>query len=240
MDPRPSPAAPRVLGTAQLAALTLASLALLLLWDALGQDRAMARWFGDAGGFPWRDHWLLTDWLHDGAKHLSWVIVMVICVNVWWPLGWMTRVTRAQRLQLAVSILVSLLVVQVLKNFSRTSCPWDLEEFGGVAHYVSHWALGVYDGGGGRCFPGGHASAAFAYLAGYFALRRGVPGVARLWLAVTLIAGLVLGGAQQARGAHFMSHTLWTAWFCWTTAWLIDELTHRWIARGTVTSASHA
>ena len=37
-----------------------------------------------------------------------------------------------------------------------------------------------------------------------------------------LIAGLALGLSQQMRGAHFMSHTLWTAWFCWVTALAID------------------
>ena len=30
------------------------------------------------------------------------------------------------------------------------------------------------------------------------------------------------GMAQQARGAHFLSHTLWTGWLCWSTAWLTD------------------
>jgi len=24
------------------------------------------------------------------------------------------------------------------------------------------------------------------------------------------------------RGAHFMSHTLWTGWLCWVTGWLCD------------------
>ena len=31
-----------------------------------------------------------------------------------------------------------------------------------------------------------------------------------------------MGLAQQMRGAHFMSHTLWTGWLCWTTGWLVD------------------
>ena len=41
-------------------------------------------------------------------------------------------------------------------------------------------------------------------------------------LAAAVLAGLVLGGAQQVRGAHFMSHTLWTGWLCWTVGWLCD------------------
>ena len=89
-----------------------------------------------------------------------------------------------------------------------------------MARYASHWALGVVDGGGGRCFPAGHASAGFAFVGGYFALRHKAPAAARWWLAAAVLAGLVLGGAQQVRGAHFMSHTLWTGWLCWTVGWL--------------------
>mgnify|MGYP003449324878 CR=1 FL=1 len=36
--------------------------------------------------------------------------------------------------------------------------------------------------------------------------------------------GFALGAVQQLRGAHFMSHTLWTAWICWTLGWLADPL----------------
>ena len=59
-------------------------------------------------------------------------------------------------------------------------------------------------------------------MGGYFALRHKAPAAARWWLAAAVLAGLVLGGAQQVRGAHFMSHTLWTGWLCWTVGWLCD------------------
>jgi membrane-associated PAP2 superfamily phosphatase len=41
-----------------------------------------------------------------------------------------------------------------------------------------------------------------------------------------MVIGFVLGISQQIRGAHFMSHTLWTAWLCWTVGWLTDALLH--------------
>ena len=81
-----------------------------------------------------------------------------------------------------------------------------------------------HDGGSGRCFPAGHASTGFAFMGGFFALRTQAPGMAGLWLAVALAAGLLFGGVQQLRGAHFMSHTLWTAWLCWVVGWLADPL----------------
>jgi membrane-associated PAP2 superfamily phosphatase len=45
--------------------------------------------------------------------------------------------------------------------------------------------------------------------------------VARGWLVCTLIAGLLFGLAQQWRGAHFMSHTLWTAWLGWVAGYAV-------------------
>jgi hypothetical protein len=32
----------------------------------------------------------------------------------------------------------------------------------------------------------------------------------------------MLGVSQQLRGAHYMSHTLWTAWICWVVGFAID------------------
>lgn len=201
---------------------TLLALAGLVAWDAGGLDLAFAHAFGTAHGFPLRDQWFFVQVLHEGARRLGWLLVMLLALSVWWPRGVLRRIDASERLQMAVSALVALAMVSITKNFSSTSCPWDLAEFGGVARYASHWALGMVDGGGGRCFPAGHASAGFAFLGGYFALRRHQPRAARWWLAGALAAGLILGGAQQVRGAHFMSHTLWTGWICWTTGWLCD------------------
>ena len=191
---------------------TLVALAALLAWDASGLDLALAHWFGSADGFALRDHWLFSTVLHDGARRLGWLIALWLCAGVWWPTGVLHRLAQHERLQLAVGTLLSLLAINLAKHASRSSCPWDLHDFGGVARYVSHWAWGVADGGAGRCFPAGHASAAFAFVGGYFVLARKAPRLARRWLAATLCAGLVLGLAQQVRGAHFMSHTAWTAW----------------------------
>jgi membrane-associated PAP2 superfamily phosphatase len=36
-----------------------------------------------------------------------------------------------------------------------------------------------------------------------------------LWLAGGAAGRAAFGGAQYLRGAHYPSHTLWTAWLCW-------------------------
>ncbi len=202
----------------------LAALCVLLAWDASGLDLAAAAWFGNADGFAWRDHWLLSSVLHEGARRLAWLPALWLVAGVRWPTGVLRRLDARQRLQLAATTLASLLAISLLKQASHSSCPWDLQMFGGVAQYVSHWRWRLSDGGGGRCFPAGHASAGFAFVAGYFVLRPVSPRLARHWLAAALAAGFLLGLAQQARGAHYMSHTLWTAWICWTLAWLLDAM----------------
>ena len=197
---------------------TLAFFILIAAWDLLGVDLALARWFGAPSGFPLRDHWLYASILHQGARRVAWVLQFALVLAIWWPLGALRLLTRGERVNLLVAALMSVLVIWIAKNLSQTSCPWDLQEFGGPATYVSHWAWGVADGGVGRCFPAGHASAAFCFMAGYFWLRDKARLAAVVWLVVTLLAGLAIGLAQQVRGAHYMSHTLWTAWLCWVIA----------------------
>ncbi|WP_341274603.1 phosphatase PAP2 family protein [Rivibacter subsaxonicus] len=71
------------------------------------------------------------------------------------------------------------------------------------------------DGGPGRCFPGGHASGAFAFVGGWFALREHRPTRARAWLIGSLLLGASFSTAQTLRGAHYPSHGLYSAWICW-------------------------
>ena len=207
--------------------LTLAFIAIALAWDAAGLDLPMARLAGSHAGFPWRDHWLLAGVLHDGARRLSWLLALGLCLGVWWPLGPLERLAPHRRLQFALSALLAALMVSLLKSGNATSCPWDLHEFGGAARYVSHWS-GLADGGAGHCFPAGHAATGFSFVGGWFAFRDSDRRQARAWLALPLLAGLLLGLAQQWRGAHFMSHTLWSGVACWCTALALDAA---WPAR---------
>lgn len=39
--------------------------------------------------------------------------------------------------------------------------------------------------------------------------------LARIGLAIGLLLGVIFGIAQQSRGAHFVSHDLWSAFFGW-------------------------
>ena len=156
---------PPTLTFTRFLACTAAALALALAWDASALDLPLARWFGTAQGFALTHDWWLQNVLHTGARQAAWALLLALVVMVWRPLGPLRALPKADRAGLVFGILLAALVVQVLKRSSLTSCPWDLQAFGGTARYVSHWRWGVADGGGGHCFPAGHASTAFAFLA---------------------------------------------------------------------------
>ncbi|MET0520265.1 MAG: phosphatase PAP2 family protein [Burkholderiaceae bacterium] len=197
----------------------LLALPLLLAWDASGLDLQIVRLFGSAGGFAWREQWLTAQLIHNGGRLLSAATLAFLLLLNLLPRRWLLpQLSRRERLLwLAVSVL-SLLLISAIKRVSSTSCPYDLVEFGGVARYVSHWAFGLRDGGPGHCFPSGHASSAFAFMIGAFVLARAYPRGARAWLGAVLVLGLIYGLGQLVRGAHYPSHTLWTAWICWFVA----------------------
>jgi membrane-associated PAP2 superfamily phosphatase len=207
-------------------AVTLAALAALLAWDTSGADLAVTRLFASPQGFALRDSVWTATLLHGGGRLLAWALMLALLVAALRAPAARTPGTpgRAERWRWLGVVLLCALLVPMLKRVSATSCPWDLAEFGGTALYVSHWALGQFDGGPGHCFPSGHAVAAFAFFGLYFQWRGHDPRRARRWLLLVLAAGLLFGAAQLLRGAHHLSHTLWSAWLCWAIGAAADAL----------------
>lgn len=198
--------------------LQVAAYALLLLaaWDLGGFDLALSRAFATAAGFPWRDSFVASRLLHDDGRLLAGLVLLVQAWDVVRPLApGPSRAARAGWLALVAACLVA---VPALKHWSATSCPWDVAGLGGRVPYVPHWRLDLADGGPGHCFPSGHAVAAFAFFPLYFAWREHRPRLARRLLAGVLVFGALFGAAQLVRGAHFLTHSLWSGWLCWTAS----------------------
>lgn len=201
--------------------MAIAGLILVALWDLSGWDLTVTSWYANAHGFSWRDRWLARTVLHDGGHWLSigaWVLLLahtVLPKSRSAQHAMMTGPSRCERLYWLGVVILSALTISGLKQLSSTSCPWELTQFGGHARYISHWLIGVSDGGSGHCFPSGHASSAFAFFGLYFLWRPYRPQRARRILRGLLILGGLFSWAQLVRGAHFLSHSLWTAWVCW-------------------------
>lgn len=229
----------------RLALLTGLGLLAILAWDFSGLDMAVMQAFASPQGFPWQHNWWLEHLLHDKARQVAVLFYAGVLAMVVLPLGRFKDLSRLQRLEIWLGITLGLLLVNVLKRYSLTSCPWDLAAFGGLGSYVSHWNWSLIDGGNGRCFPGGHASSAFAFVALSLpwlvsaSERNQRLGTQILWGALML--GILFGSVQTLRGAHYPSHTLWTGFLCWSVA-VINHLGFSWCQRSnTPTSrARHA
>jgi membrane-associated PAP2 superfamily phosphatase len=214
--------------------------ALLLLWELSELDLPAARLFADHTGFAARNSGWASTLLHDGGRSAAWVLLLLLVLALLRGPGpravepW----RRERGLWLVVAI-ASVLAIPAIKHFSTTSCPWDLAEFGGVAFKVSHWRWGVPDGGGGHCFPSGHAVAAFGFFGQYFLWRPHRMRRAQLWLWAVLAVGSLFGLAQLARGAHFVSHTLWSAALCWLIALCVAQI-RQWQQQGPTMRADAA
>lgn len=209
------------------AAIAATALLVLLGWEASGLDMVLASLYGSAGGFALRNDGWTRHLLHDGGRWLATVALLACAAWAWHGSGAPLTMTRRQRGSWLLAIVAGLVLVPALKRFSRTSCPWDLALFGGDVPYVPHWLPLLVDGGPGHCFPSGHAVAAFAFLPLYFQWRDHRPALAGGLLATVLTFGALFGWAQLARGAHFPSHTLWSAWLCWVIGVLAARIIER-------------
>ena len=198
----------------------LAVVAALLL--ALGEYTDIDAWLADAmfdrarGEFVWRHAWLAEVVLHDGLRRLLIAVgiglIGATLLDAWRPFRQLDRVDRLRLRVVALCAVAIPLTVATMKALSFSHCPWDLVRYGGAAVYVRLLEAAPAGAAPGRCFPAGHATSAL-WLAGLAVLW--LPHAPKKALAAGLAgigAGIALGVVQQARGAHFFSHTLWSAW----------------------------
>ena len=195
----------------QAAGLALAALAIWVLARSGLDFRISALAYSpQARGFPLKDAWLLAVLGHSALKYFAvgvWCVLPVVAVAA--P-RW-----RRPALHAWLGITLAALAVAGLRELSAHSCPWDLAQFGGTAQWFPVFGELPAAPGPGRCLPSAHASTGFALFALYFALRDERPRLARWALAAAWLLGLAAAGVQVARGAHFVSHGLWTAWVAW-------------------------
>ncbi len=220
-------ALPRGMHWRELAAMFL--LLLLVSWPLQrgGGDLWIAdqlyRWQG--GRWALRDSWLMSNLLHDAGHQLS--IALWLGLAVAWGLsacGLAPRHWRAPLGYLLSSVLAATLLVVAFKRYSGVDCPWDLFRYGGARLYVAPFSFFDPLRTSGACFPAGHASAGFAWVAACIAFMKLHPAWSRRALWSALATGAAFGIAQQLRGAHFLSHDLWTLALCWLTAALLARL----------------
>ncbi|HOY69645.1 MAG TPA: phosphatase PAP2 family protein [Methylotenera sp.] len=172
--------------------------------------------------FYLRHQSFLSDFMHVGLK---WLMVAVALLSfMLGVLAYKLKVLKPIQRPLFwafAGTVVSSSTVAMLKHSSMHGCPWDLAIYGGDLPYLPLFSS-LPDGvQAGACFPAGHPSGGFALMAFYFAFRQIKPqfAVGMLWLGVFF--GLAMGFAQVMRGAHFLSHVLWSGWVVWVALLLL-------------------
>ncbi len=220
--------------------LVLATVAVLLAAFAGDQWLADRIYAGQGHGWPLRQAFVTERLLHIGGRDLStlaWLGVLAawlvarrkVSLSAW----------RTPLAMLLVSTLLATAVVAWIKSWSNMDCPWDLTRYGGGREFVGLLSLRPVGMPRAGCFPAGHASSGYAWTALYFFFLSTWPRWRSLGLSAGLLLGLLFGGAQQLRGAHFLSSDVWTAAICWSCA-LGGYLFFNGRSRGSFVAAAHA
>lgn len=166
--------------------------------------------------FPWKDSWFAAVFMHRWIKYFLIVaglaVLGILSVDFYRSFHWLHHDTRKRLTVVALSFITVPAVISLMKSQSIHHCPWDLQRYGGYAPYLRLFDS-LPDGfKAGHCFPAGHASSGL-WLASFavFWLPK-YPRMVLPMFAAGLALGFILGWVQQMRGAHFLTHTLWSAW----------------------------
>ncbi|PBP61542.1 phosphoesterase [Pseudomonas syringae] len=196
--------------------IAVALILMLLELTSLDMDIAKLAFDPVSGQFIGRHSYFLEDVLHDRAKQL--VMVFGALAMIGFAASFKVERLIPWRRELGclvLSMALSTAFVTPVKVVTSVQCPWSLKEFGGQETYSELLSPRPATDKPGRCWPGGHAATGFTLFALFFALRDRRPQMAKMGLALAFGLGTVFSVGRMLQGAHFFSHNIWTAVFCW-------------------------
>ncbi|WP_407303615.1 phosphatase PAP2 family protein [Acinetobacter sp.] len=167
-------------------------------------------WVSESGQFLLRDNWYLAELNHRYIKDL--IILVYASFFMIWLASFKIEKLRPVRWTYGYffcMVILSTSIIGLLKSQSAHACPWN------STIPTSQGFFWDFSASKGHCFPGSHASTGFALMAGYSVFRQSNKKRAYFFLVSGCILGFAMGWAQMMRGAHFLSHNLWTAWIIW-------------------------
>jgi len=179
-------------------------------------------WYDPAAGWVYKRSWWAEGVIHQGGKNL--VLAAALAALAAW--GFSFRLSRLRpwrrpALFLLLSIGLGTGSVALGKATINRHCPWDYDRYGGVVPYVRLFEPVPAGHKPGHGFPAGHASGALSLTGGYFIFYGRNRRRALAVLSTGLLLGAAFGFGQLVRGAHFVSHNLWSAAICWLVALLL-------------------
>ncbi len=192
----------------------LALSALIIIFNL---DKTLADYFYHLQGnhWLWKNTWLAETLIHKGGRSLSILLALLVLLLLIASGGYAPWSSLRKPLAyLLLALLGGSLLVSSLKASLAISCPWEFDIYGGHLPYAN-LVQQLFQRNGAGCFPAGHASAGYCWVALYFFGLYFQSPLRWLGLGGALLAGIIFGITQQIRGAHFISHDLWTLAICW-------------------------
>lgn len=173
--------------------------------------------------WPYRDHWLLQDIIHKKGRNLIYAAgtVMLVCLLISCTSASKLAAHRKALAFLVISGVAGPLVITYLKSRTHIYCPWDLSLYNGNKPHIHLFDSISATLGVGHCFPAGHSSLGYTLVNLYFFCLIVKPAYKFYGLAIGLLTGSIFAAAQEIRGAHFLSHDLFTLAICWFSTTLI-------------------
>jgi membrane-associated PAP2 superfamily phosphatase len=233
--------APTLLGARRVMFLSgwLLATALVILWigRATNIDLMLADALYDTGArmFRWRHAWLTETFSHTILKSFLTLAAAYFIVSAGWdafrPSAARDALDRLRLRIVAVSAVLVPLVISMLKQASVAHCPWDLARYGGTEPYLRLFDALPFGVPPGHCLPAGHASSALWLVSLCVYWLPGRPRGARKVVLAALLLGGLLGWMQQMRGAHFLTHTLWSLWLACAIVLVVIAALQWWPAR---------
>ena len=127
-----------------------------------------------------------------------------------------------------LSIIFVPLIVASAKYFTNVYCPYQLNIYNGLYPFVrilEDYPVDFIQPKVGRCFPAGHATAGFTFMALYYCFKNRRKRF--LGLGIGLILGWTASLYQMYRGQHFLSHSIFSMVSAFIIIMIINAITQR-------------
>ncbi len=191
------------------------SLSFILLWQLFPVAGTLDLylihpWITVSGDFFLKQNWYLETLNHRYVKNILIAVYFSFLALFLASFKLKTLfVLRWRYAYLFIVVVLSTSLIGILKSQSEHAYPWNM-----IASQPQSYTW-IFNKSNGHCFPGGHAATGFALMVGYFVYRNTDRKRALFYLMASIVLGFLMGWAQMMRGAHFLSHNLWTGWCIW-------------------------